>query len=453
MIPKLIINALQNKNINNVIHNLLKNGIYSKIYETDDLILLYHKFDVPMYNEYTKECRSLIINKSTLKIVCYTGYNPTIYNNTNLKIIKTLNTENIINICYEGTYLSLFNNNNKWYLSTRRCLDSKQSIYKNKSHYQMFEEVITSVGYNNFDTFCEILNKNETYYFVLLHYENIHEIDYTYKFGSNYLKLCLSSIKNDKLENINLYENKPSFASYNFKDNIFIAEKVNMSEYNLNVKYCDDIKDEGLVIYNVDNLIKIQNINYQYKIVMGSDKNIYKGLLFLYQNNKLLDYINNSNEYEKKIINPLNDDEYYDIVGIVNSVFKVISMEAYELFKQIYNIIDGTHKNEELYKILPKEYKYIMYNIKGLYYNNNSSLEYDNVYSYMKEIHINILINFLKIRKVMINYCKVNKFLNKELNEFLDILTKSNKTHYKLCTIYINKLFPNISNTDFTLIK
>lgn len=453
MLPHLIINALKRDNINEVIRNLLDHGIYSKKYEIENLILLYHKFDVPLFNNYTKECRSLIIDKNTLKIICYTGYNPIIYNNTNLKIIKTINSEAIINICYEGTYLSLFNHNNKWYLSTRRCLDSNLSIYKNKSHYQMFEEIIKNAGYDNFDTFCEILDKNQTYYFVLLHHENIHEIDYTYKFGSNYLKLCLSAVKNELLEDINLYINKPSFASYDFTDNIFIADKINLSEYNLNLKYDDEIKNEGIIINEVNNLIKIQNINYQYKVVIGTEKNIYKGLLLLYQNNKLMDYVNNPNEHEKKIVNPLNNDEYYDLLGVINSVFKVTSTELYELFNQVYNNEDGKHKNINLYQILPKEYKYLLYNIKGLYYNNKHSLEYNAVYSYIKEMHINILINFLKIRKIMINYCKVNKFLNKELNEFLDILSKSNKTHYKLCTIYTNKLFPNISNTDFSLVK
>lgn len=452
MLPHLLIAALKSGNINEVIRNLLDHGIYSKKYEIENLILLYHKFDVPIFNDCTKECRSLIIDKNTLKIICYTGYNPVIYNNTNLKIIKTINSENIINICYEGTYLSLFNHNNKWYLSTRRCLDSNMSIYKNKSHYQMFEEIIKNAGYNNFDTFCEILDKNQTYYFVLLHYENIHEIDYTYKFGSNYLKLCLSAIKNELLEDINLYINKPSFASYDFLDYIFIAEKINLSEYDLNTKYNDEIKNEGIIINNSNSLIKIQNINYQYKTVIGSDKNIYKGLILLYQNNKLMDYVNNPNEHEKKIINPLNNNEYYDLLGVINSVFKVTATEIHELFNQVYDN-DGSHKNINLYQILPKEYKYVLYKIKGLYYNNKHLLEYSAVYSYIKEMHINILINFLKIRKIMINYCKVNKFLNKELNEFLDILSKSNKTHYKLCTIYTNKLFPNISNTDFSLVK
>jgi len=454
MIPHLIIKLLKSNDINSILKYLLEQGIYSKIYDIEEMILLYHKFDVPIFNGYTKECRSLIIDKNTLNILCYTGYNPVIYNNTNFKVTNfNITFKNIINICYEGTYLSLFYNN-KWYLSTRRCLDCNLSIYKNKSHFKMFEEVIINAGYTGFDDFCDKLNKNQTYYFVLLHFENIHEIDYTYKFGSKYLKLCLSSIKNEQLEEIDLYSNKPDFVSFDYNNSIFIAEKINnLSKHNFNTKYNDTINNEGIIINTQSNLIKIQNINYQYKIIIGSDKNIYKGLIFLYQNNKLMDYINNPDEIEKKIVNPLNDNEIYDMVGIINSVFKVITTEIHELFQNVWDITNGSHKNKDLYNILPKEYKNILYNIKGIYYTNKLKLEFYNIYNFMKELDINMLIHFLKIRKIMINYCKTNKLLNNEIIEFNKTLTKSEKINFKLCTIYTNKLFPNISNTDFSLIK
>ena len=52
----------------------------------------------------------------------------------NYMLKESNNNNNKFYECYEGTLMSLFYFNEKWYLSTRRCLDSKKSKWKEKEH-------------------------------------------------------------------------------------------------------------------------------------------------------------------------------------------------------------------------------------------------------------------------------------------------------------------------------
>ena len=93
-------------------------------------------------------------------------------------------------MCYEGSLLSVYNYNNKWYISSRKCLDANDSILNNKSHYDMFLETIQQDNFNTFEDFTNVLNKNYTYHFVLIHHLNENIVNYKNEFGNDYKKLC-----------------------------------------------------------------------------------------------------------------------------------------------------------------------------------------------------------------------------------------------------------------------
>lgn len=142
-----------------------------------------------------------------MKMVSYSCETPFMNDDGLKKIVE--NKDNIITQCYEGTYLSVFNNKDKWYVSTRRCVDSKESLFNTElSHFDMFEETLKDIGYDSFDLFSTTLDKSKSYYFVLIHYLNKHVIDYSKEFGENYKKLCLTSIRNldmTELDNFELF--------------------------------------------------------------------------------------------------------------------------------------------------------------------------------------------------------------------------------------------------------
>jgi hypothetical protein len=136
---------LNNEEIN--IENFKKklfseHSIMSKYCEQENLLIVYHKYDLPTKTQLEKECRSLVIDASTLNIISYTCPN-TISNKEAQKFL--LNNSNLkldTYKCYEGTILSLYNHNDKWYLSTRRCIDSKDSKWNQTNYYNMFIEVL-----------------------------------------------------------------------------------------------------------------------------------------------------------------------------------------------------------------------------------------------------------------------------------------------------------------------
>jgi hypothetical protein len=470
-------------NLEQLRKTLFEKGVFTKDYVDDNLMLLYHKYDIPITTELERECRSLIIDRSTLKIKSYSCETPRVNKEGMNFLLANSTAPQIINVCYEGTYLSIFNHNDKWYVSTRRCLDSHDSIFDNgiiqaeKSHYHMFEEVLQKAGYESFNNFTQNLNPYNSYYFVLIHHQNKHMIDYTNQFGEKYSKICLTSIRDSELREIDIYDEHIKFASYDESGYIFVPEKLssidNFANSNKIIKYDSYPDCEGVVIrvwsseFNKNYLIKLQNINYQFALVLGTERNIFKGLLYLYQTDKLVDYFaqNTNAQNIKKITNPLNQSESYDTVGIVDAVFKVCTSEIFELFKILWSIKNGQHQNKQLYDMLPSEYKDMMFAIRGIYYKKrsqihkkngelmplhefkNTHLKISDIYNYLKSIPTEHLVVFLRMRKLMFNWVKNNN-IDVNLKEFGSISSHCDKVHLKLCTIFTNKLYPNITTHD-----
>lgn len=484
--PTFLINTILEScqhNLETLRKKLFEQGILTKDYVDDGLMLLYQKFDSPVTNDLERECRSLVIDRSTLKIKSYSCETPRM-NEEGMKYLSNCLTQpQIINPCYEGTYLSVFNFNDKWYISTRRCLDSHVSIFNPvqkqtpMSHYEMFDDIVKKAGYQDFNELSQKLDPTNSYYFVLIHHQNKHIIDYTNQFGEGYGRLCLTTVRDSELREIDIYQNQVNFALYNDSGYIFVPEKLESFEsfYNSNktIKYNEIPNSEGIVIKVWDNymnkyhLIKLQSMNYQFSQVVGIDRNIFKGLIYLYQNNKLIDYFeqNSNTQNIKKIVNPLNTYESYDTVSTVNAVFKVCTSELFELFKILWSLKTGQQQNKSLYKLLPKEYRNIMYSIRGIYYKKkamlinknknditpndikNAHLKMSDIYTYIKSISAETFVNFLRMRKLMFNWFKLES-INVHLTEFSTISKHSDKVHIKLCAIFTNKLYPNIIPTD-----
>ena len=485
--PQFLITTYLNSNQGNLEElrkKLFDKGVLTKDYMDSNLMLIYHKYDSPITSELERECRSLIIDRTTLKIISYSCETPRL-NKEGMDYLISHTSDSdkqIINPCFEGTYLSVFNYNSKWYVSTRRCLDSQESVFNQaqqnqKSHYDMFEDVIRKAGFNGFNDFSSKLDPTNSYYFVLIHHQNKHVIDYSKMFGKDYARICLTTIRDSEMRELNIYENKFDFASYDNSGLIFVPEKLSSIEEfaNLNkiVNYTEQPESEGIVVRVWDNtenkyrLIKLQSMNYQFSMVMGSERNIFKGLVYLYQNDKLVEYFtqNPNTTNIKKITNPINTSESYDTVGTVDAVFKVCTSELFELFKILWSLKTGQHQNKELYEMLPKEYKDIMFAIRGMYYKKkaqlhsynketvtandikNTHLKISDIYNHLKTVSTDTFIAFLRMRKLMFNWVK-NEHSNKVLGDFGSISNHCDKVHVKLCAIFTNKLYPNIMPND-----
>ncbi len=558
------------ENINFLRGKLLEKGIYSKIYSEEGLLLIYTKYEPIVksisnlvknekteellvselnnlsehdLNKLKMECRSLIIDIEEKKIVSYSCNTPIcnldainyLLNSKNKKNFEEGSLKSKLKIekfkCYEGTLLSLFCNKNKWYLSTRRNLNSEDSVWNNVSYYDLFLEIIKESGIESFEEFVSNLDMSYCYYFILIHHKNKNIVDYTNIFGNDYKRLCLAFVREkNSLSEIDLDslvrddENSTHFSEpiknslkfiLNLK-NIFLPEKIDSdltsvgngsssptsfelksNTYNESMTSCDD---EGIIIkikneYNMSYFLKIQTYSYQFNKAIGAEKNIFKGFLNLYQNNQLVNYLQSNENLSnfRKIINPINIHESYDTIGIIDSVFKVCTSELYELFKILWDIKTGKQSDTEIYKILPKEYKSILYYIRGIYFKKKFSNESDindlnckqssetlsgmneslqpkglnrsssrnsmnsikkneiqikDIYQYLKKgLDTDKLEQFLRVRKLMYNWIKVDSE-NESLKKFSKINIKCDKVHLKLIAIFSNKLFPNIMPDD-----
>jgi hypothetical protein len=112
---------------------------------------------------------------------------------------------------------------------------------------------------------------------------------------------------------------------------------------------------------------------------------------------------------------------------MVDAVFKVCTSEIFELFKLLWSIKNGQHQNKQLYDMLPKEYKDVMFAVRGIYYKKkaqihkkngelmplhefkNTHLKISDIYNYLKSIPTEHFIAFLRMRKLMFNWVKNNQ--------------------------------------------
>lgn len=433
---------------------LKTNHIYYKENEINDLVILYNNYQDLFTSGLNRLIRSVIISKNEKRIISYSCASP-IENDDGLNIVIRNNArmiEPIITECYEGTYLSLFYYD-KWYLSTRKCLDARLSKFKDKSYFELFEKVLNMDGYT-FDSFTEKLNKNNSYYFILLDSENVNIVNYDYLFGENYSKLVFTYERDNQQKIITKmdYSEVPEFTS----DNIIIPRVIDdisyLDKYNEENCWNLPVKSEGIILrYPDETLVKLQSLNYQFAKAIGIEENLYLGLLKMYQSDKLIDYIK-SNEKFEKIVNPLNSYESYYTIGIINSIFRTLTTEIYALYNMLYDEKCNT-LNKGLYNLLPKEYKYYLFKLRGIHFkkiNIDKLITEKDVYFLIKKSPVENISILLRMRKLMHNLVYQNKF-DDNLKLFKSISKNVDKLSNKLVNIFIGKLYPEIMDKDIPL--
>ena len=429
---KFYINELLNKQFNDSDEfrkALFEKGILTKDYPDVGLTLLYHKFDAPTNTDLERECRSLVVDRETKKIVSYTCDVPIMNSKGFSYLMKSSNNASkpvLSSHCYEGTLLSLFHFNSKWYLSTRRCLDSNDSVLTGSevSHYTMLTQVLEQDDLT-FDTFTSKLDTDVSYYFVLLHHQNKHLIDYSYCFGDNYKKLSLVSVKDNEMNELEMHNLNLTFLSSNvFLPTLYeTLEPFNIACSTMDFKTTP--LDEGVVcrVWNNEmnryNLIKLQQPNYIYNYLLKQPNGTSKSSLFLYQCNKLTDS---------------------NLVLPISSTFKVCTSELFELFKLCWSLKTGKHMDTKVYEKLPNEYKTMLYGLRGLYFRNKFFdkemqklpwLKISDIYNFLKETQPDVFISFLEARNKfrahlssnpdeLVNINRMSSFLNLSVYEQSD---------------------------------
>tara|TARA_B100000902_G_scaffold396178_1_gene456524 strand:- start:298 stop:1911 length:1614 start_codon:yes stop_codon:yes gene_type:complete len=501
-----IISSLEDKTFDHFKTKLNETSpnINIKEYDDSNLIVLSNSFTkknstTPLLE---KECKSIILDKESLEVVCYT-YDDIFYNqDAKDYILQNGLSEYSIQECFEGTLLSFFHHNNKWNIATRQCIDAKKSIWtSNKSYYDLFMDCIDI----SFDEFTNHLKPEFNYYFVLVHHDNKNIVDYTDYFGNPEYKEIIHVLTRDRktqydieLDNQDQWTIYPNFKTptrFNKDDNVqtqnlvkFINNDdsltVNIPENHENFNYLDElnkntrlalpVKCEGLVVKvreestNKLIIMKFQTNSYQFmSILKPNNNNIYMSFLELYQQDLLKRHL----EYfpgNSKLTMEGNMKESYDTIGVVDASFKVITSELFEIFRYLYDLRDCSHKNEEFYKLLPNEYTVALYKIRGIYYRKkekfikskneteesdtttnqyNHGLKIFDIYNMLKKKYeIKDLLKLFRARKLI-----MATYQNQDTSDakiFNNLSNRCDKVSIKMIAIFLNKMFPKDPDLD-----
>jgi hypothetical protein len=368
------------------------------IKEDDNLCIIYEK------TEESKKLgfpfRNCIIDKKTLKIVA-SQFENIIYNDDAILELKKLSLEewNKCNIqeSIEGTLIIVFYRYDKWYITTRRCLDAGKSFWiKDNSYKNLFVDALGEKNIENFD-------KRYVYYFVFVSYQNKNIVDYTKRFGEKYKKIIHIGTYDENLNEleIDIGIEKPTYFKFSCLDEL---EVVLISKSNEDIQN-KEITTEGYVI---GKNYKLQTKIYE-KIakIKPNNNNIQQAYLIMYQHNDLTQYIT----YMK---------EDKNIIKRVNNSMKIMCSELLSLYHTTRN-----KKLPELYGLLEFNYKKALYEIHGIYLKQKQPINIHDIYYYLKNIEAKQLILMFHERMNLIDK--------------VDIFNKDN-IHIKIQT---NLMFPN----------
>ena len=467
----------------------------------DDLVIISNTYtkNTSLLNDLERECKSLIMDKNTLEVICYT-YDDILYNQDAKDYILRNGIENYeIQECFEGTLLSFYYYRNKWHISTRSCLDARNSYWtSNKSYYEL---LLDAIGIT-FDEFTLHLKPENNYYFVLVHYENKNIVDYTNYFENpeykeivhvltrnrithNDIDLKDSSQWNicpnfktpkrfykneDDVKNLMTYINNDDNLTVNHPDSF--ADFQYLDEINKQLKLSLPVKCEGFIVKIKEEqskkttILKFQTNSYQFMSVLKpNNNNIFMSFIELYQHDFLKKHLEYFPGNSKLYVNDIN--ESYDTIGIVDASFKVITSELFEIFRYCYDLRDCSHKNKSFYQLLPTEYTVALYKIRGIYYKKkekyikskqvenlndntsqyNYSLKIFDIYNMLKKKYeIKDLLKLFRARKMLVSkYQHDNVGVSRIFNHLSD---KCDKVSIKMFAILLNKMFPDEYNLD-----
>jgi hypothetical protein len=392
---------------------------YLNFKEDDNLIMVYYDnlpkgIEAVMSYALENNTRSCILEKDTLKLLT-TQFNKIIYNAEAIKFLEKYDWKKVVvEKCYEGTTILVYHHNDKWYVSTRRCLDARESTWvKYKSYREMFDEAIT----NKFS--YDDLNKDYCYYFILLHHKNKNIVNYSY-LGDEYIEV----IHTMTIEKYTIKE-----IDYTINDTVLKTEIIKFDSKEDMLKSLCDIDDdnktkkkitmEGFIIKAYDDevrsssftILKVQTDIYQKLMKLKpNNSNTYQSYMELYQKDKLKEYLVYFNKYS-------------------NLIIRRIHLSMRNLSIEILNLYHNTRKkqNEGVYNNLKEQYRKVLYGLHGIYiqmrkhgFQNDIQMETQksvtihDVYFYLKSLPVDQLKQLFHERLDLIKEGKIDAYINKD---------------------------------------
>lgn len=410
-----VINQLPNRNLETLKNTLDDYNLSIK--EKDGLILIYcDNKGVEGNVELENNCRSIILDSKTLEPIG-SQYSRIIYNEEAEEYLQECDWDKVsVQKCFEGTYLLVYNHNNKWYISTRRCIDASESVWiKGMSYLDMFNDA----RQDKFE--MSELNPDYCYHFVLVHYKNRNIVNYSH-FERHFKEVyhvmtsrtgSLAPVDTIINDNVALVVNEkfPSFD--NLKNALLTLSSSNEAS--------SRITSEGYIlkVYNSDGtfkILKIQTPIYRrLSELKPNNSNFHQIYLELYQKDNLKAFL--------PFFERFNSDTIKRIDIAMKNVSKEI-LDVYHMTRQ--------KKNPDVYIALTEQYRKVLYGLHGLYIENrridfpdsktglfdkkmSKSINVHDVYHYLKNIPAHELRRLFSDRLELLKVPKMT-FMNDCIN-------------------------------------
>jgi hypothetical protein len=362
-------NFLKSNNLDsfNKVKDVLSVSPYSlKIKEDNnypDLYLLCYDrgvsdMSIPLVNE----CRGIILEKNTNRVVCYTFNKSVEYVHDNIKLDKnnemvvsdgidfsTVNVEESI----DGTQIRLYYYNDSWSVATTRCIDAKRSYwYSEKSFYELFMDSCEGLDYS-------LLDKNYCYSFVLKHPENRIVVDYLYPalvhVGTRDLNTLIE-------KSVYIGINKPDKFKFGKFSDIVMSAMHDLPHSTEGYMLCDENY----------NRMKVRSSKYlDVKSMRGNSNNGLYHYFVLRQQNQLSNYMLYYPE-------DINQYKYYEL-----NVDKIVGRIHREYMNKFINKSKNT---SELVVVAPEvtwQFRPIIYKLHGEYMKTRLRTTKEVVYNYI----------------------------------------------------------------------
>ena len=308
----------------------------------------YKKSESDLTNNVVKECRGIIMEKDTNKMLCYTfdrGETPEhitefLENNwNNLQFSESI----------DGSQIKLYYHNDIWNIATTRCINASDAYwYSNKSFETLFREC-HDLNYEN-------LNIHYCYSFIIRHSENRIVTDYEENSLVHVLTRDMTTDNYDIVEH-DIGVDKP--VDISFSNSTDLLEMIKTSTRT-------DI--EGVFIRHGNKHIKIKFDSY---MSIKNLRNNTRDLFFEYIEIKMA---NKTDEYKKAFPEFEYDINYYesileDLIKKIHRLYMEVRVEKTRIITDVDKsfhkhlfTLHGKHINEQL-KITRQVVKEFIYNL------------------------------------------------------------------------------------------
>ena len=389
-------NFIQNNNITSyeVLKGALEIAPYNLKFKDDNdvigLALIHPQDNSDVSSPIVRTCNGLIIEKETLKIICYTF-------DKMIDSDKPVNEVDYKN-CYlqdaiEGTLLRVYYYDNKWALSTKKSICAGKSRWVTSKNFQ--ELFIESHGLRVIDALNNEMNNNENiknycFSFLMVHPEN----NILYKPLNPLLyHLTTRDMNSSEYSEIE-YEIKTDKDEFNPKKIV----KLPFSQY-LDGTTIDNIYNEYInhETISTEGFVFIDNNNNRHKIIKNKVKHLRK--LWGNNNNRMFRYF-----------------ELRRDVGLLDEYLTNFKNDKYEFIKyegeiqKLCNVILDVYMNKFVKKTntnVPFYFKRIIFNLHGDFLNTREQTSFPKVLE---------KVNALDVKEICHMLNNVNKDKNNQEN-------------------------------------